>query len=88
MATCDAYGEDEQISGWLVCFEDVFKDVEEIEVLGEVVQLTGFDIVGTTVVAVCTKSKKKARVTIDSILPLGVTRTQKLWLRAWKSWQN
>ncbi len=88
MATCDANGEDEQTSGWLVCFEEVFEDVDDVEVLGEIVSLVGFESVGTAVVAVCSKGKKKARVTIDSVSVLGATRAHKLWLRAWKSWQN
>jgi len=55
---------------------------------GEVVRFPGFDSVGTLVVAVCAKGKKQAKVTLDSISVLGATRSQKLWLKAWASWQN
>lgn len=88
MATCDAYDEDELASGWLACFEEIFDGVEEVELLGEIVNLAGFDTEGTIVIAICTKGKKKARVMIDSALPLSPTKVQKLWLKAWKSWRN
>jgi hypothetical protein len=88
IATLDAYDEYEQVSGWLTCFEEVFAGVGEVEVLGEVVNLAGFDIVGTEVVAVCRRSKKVARVTLDSISPLDATKIQKLWLKAWKEWRR
>ncbi len=87
-ATIDAHDLEEQVSGWLACFEDVFSDVSDVEVLGEIVKLEKFDIEKNTVlVALCRRNKKQAKVTIGSIKLLEGTKVQKLWLKAWDKWQ-
>jgi len=86
-ATMDTYGDWEQASGWLTCIEEIFGNVREVKVMGETVNLKGFDLDGTSVVAVCKKGKMKIRTTLDSIEIIKPTRAQKLWLKAWIKWR-
>ncbi len=84
IAACDAYGESEVATGWLTCLEEIFDDVAEVDVLGEVVQLRGFDIVADAiVVAVVRRNKREAKITLDSLKLLSGTREQNLWLKAY-----
>ncbi len=66
LATVDANGEDEVATGWLTCLEEVFEDIDTVNVLGQEVQLTGFDIERDHAVVVVCKSGKKdgARIVV------------------------
>ena len=88
IATCDAENEDEQATGWWNYMDEVFQSVTEVRILGLVVRFEGFDLEGTTLLAVCAKGKNRVKVTLDSITLLGATRVQKLWLKAWNAWQD
>lgn len=87
-ATVDAYGEYEQATGWLTCLEEVFLDVKEVKIFSEVVNLSGFDLDDTNIVAICSKGDDEIRVTLDSLKLIKPSRAQKLWLKAWKSWRS
>jgi len=87
IATMDTYEDWEQASGWLTCIEEIFGNVREVKVMGEIVSLKGFDLDGTSVVAVCKKMKMKTKITLDSIEIIKPTKAQKLWLEAWTKWQ-
>ena len=67
IATMDTYEDWEQASGWLTCIEEIFGNVREVKIMGEIVKLEGFDLDGTSVVAAYKKMKMKIRTTLDSI---------------------
>jgi len=81
----DAYGEDEQAAGWQACLETIFEGIEQACVLGKEVSLEGFDIAGgCSVVAICRKGNKTAKVTPDSLEFPKATKAQSLWFKAWR----
>jgi hypothetical protein len=82
VATMDAY-DDEQVSSWLTCIEEMFGEYHEVILLGETVKLERFDTERGALIAICKKGKLKARVTLDSIVFPKLTATEKLWLKAW-----
>ena len=83
MATVDAYGEYEQMNGWLCCFEDVFDLPVEASMLGVDVKVVGFDMIAdAAVVAVCEKNRKKANVEIMDLEFKKLSKTQKMWIKA------
>ena len=87
MATVDCYDDYEQASGWLACLDDLFAEVKQVNVAGEVVKFKKFDLVhDTTIVAICEKNKKKIKVTLDSLELINPTQAQELWLEAWLAW--
>ena len=88
MATLDCYGEHEEAGEWLTCFEEVLGGVKAVTILGEVVKLKGLDLDGNTVVAVCESDENRIKVTLDSIQIPNLTKTQKLWLKAWQKWRS
>jgi hypothetical protein len=84
LATLDAYSDEEVATGWLACLEEVFEDVDSVEVLGHEARLTGFEIERDhAVVAICKSGKKTARVSLSSIEWPKLSRPQKVWLQAW-----
>ena len=88
-ATVDAYGEYEQVCGWLTCFEEVFDNVNRILLFGEEVKLVDFEVQNDAeVVAVCLKNKKKAKVSLDSIELIKPSKAQRLWLKAYTEWSS
>jgi hypothetical protein len=88
-ATVDAYGEYEQVCGWLTCFEEVFDKVNRILLFGEEVKLVGFEVRNDVeVVAVCLKNKKKAWVSLNSIELIKPSKSQRLWLKAYAEWSH
>lgn len=88
LAIVDAYGEDEQATGWLTCIEEVFSGVKTVRVLDQEVVLKGFDIEdGITIVAICKLGKKSARVALESVEWNNLSKAQKLWLKAWRAWR-
>ena len=88
VATVDAYGDEEQASGWLTCLQEMFDKFERVKILGEEVKLKGFDLSKNSVMAICVKGKTKAKVSLDSIEFPKLTKTETLWLSAWKKWDN
>jgi hypothetical protein len=49
----------------------------------------GFDLEKKVVpVVICRYNRKLARVTIGSVQFIDATKSQKLWLRAWKKWSK
>ena len=53
LALTDAYGEEEQAVAWLTCIEEMFGRFDEVKLLGNPVELVGFDLSNHAVVAVC-----------------------------------
>jgi hypothetical protein len=84
LALTDAYGPDEQAVAWLTCIETMFSRFKQVNLMGNHVQLVGFDLNHETIVAVCRHGKRKARVSLDSIEFPELTPVEGRWLKAWK----
>lgn len=84
LALTDAYGPDEQVVAWLTCIETMFSRFKQVNVMGNDVQLVGFDLNNETVVAVCRQGKRRARVSLDSVEFPELTPVEERWLKAWK----
>ena len=85
LAVTDAHDEYEQASAWLTCIDAMFGRFKQVKVMGEDVTLHGFDLThDTTVVAICSKGKSRARVTLESIEFPDLTPIQARWLKAWR----
>jgi hypothetical protein len=84
LALSDAYGPDEQAVAWLTCIETMFSRFKQVNLMGNDVQLVGFDLNHETIVAVCRQGKRKARVSLDSIEFPELTPVEGRWLKAWK----
>lgn len=87
-ATVDANGEEEAAMGWQCCFEEVFEGVKKVKIFDEPVELVEFSLSQNSLVAICQKGKKKAKVTLDSIGLIKPTKIQSLWLKAWLAWEG
>jgi hypothetical protein len=84
LALTDAYGPDEQALAWHTCIETMFSRFKQVKVMGDEVQLVGFDLNNETIVAVCRQGKRKARVSLDSVEFPELTPVETRWLKAWK----
>lgn len=89
LALTDAYGEYEQASAWLTCIEVMFGRYERVNLMREEVTLQGFDLVDDlVVVAICRKSKQRARVALESVEFPDITPVEARWLKAWKQFSR
>ena len=89
LALTDAYGEYEQAAAWLACIDEMFGRFDRIRLLGEEVALEGFDLENEmTVVAICKKGKRLARVSLDSVEFPEITPVEARWLKAWKQFSR
>lgn len=84
LALTDAYGPDEQAVAWLTCVEEMFSRFKQVKVMGNEVELVGFDLSNQALVAVCRQGKRKARVSLDSVEFSELTPVEARWLQAWK----
>ena len=84
LALTDAYGPDEQAVARLTCIEVMFSRFKQVKVMGEEVQLLGFDLNNETIVAVCRQGKRKARVSLASVEFPELMPVEARWLQAWK----
>ena len=84
LALSDAYGPDEQAVAWLTCIETMFMRFKQVNLMGNDVELVGFDLNDETIVAVCRQGKRKARVSLDSAEFPELTPVETRWLKAWK----
>jgi hypothetical protein len=89
VATLDAYGEEEQAVGWLTCIQEMSDRFERVNVLGQEVDLEGFDLANDrAVVAICRKGKSKTRIALESVDFSKLSKGESLWLKAWKKWSH
>ncbi len=88
MATMDCHDDDECLSGWFSCLEEVFVNIERVKLFEEEIDFKGFDFSGRSIAGVCRKGKKKVKVGLDSIKFPNLTKVQKLWLEEWLKWQK
>lgn len=84
LALTDAYGPDEQAVAWLTCIEVMFSRFKHVKVMGNQVELVGFDLSNQELVAVCRQGKRKARLSLDSVEFPELTPVEARWLQAWK----
>lgn len=83
VATVDCKDEEECISGWFTCLEEVFVGVEKVKLFGEEINFKGFDFSGKDIVGICQKGKEKIKIGLDSIKFINLIKFQELWLKAW-----
>lgn len=89
MATVDAHGEEEQATGWLTCIQEMFDKFEKVKVLGQEVDLEGFDLANErAVVVVCRQGKKITKIALEAIDFPKLSPKESLWLKAWKKWSH
>jgi hypothetical protein len=86
LALTDAYGDDEAAVAWLTCIEEMFGRFKQVKLLGQEIELAGFDLKNHTVVAVCRKAKRQAHASLDSIEFDRLTPNERLWLQAWQQY--
>lgn len=84
LALTDAYAPDEQAVAWLTCIEEMFTRFKQVKVMGNAVELVGFDLDNQALVAVCRHGKSKAHVALDSVEFPELTPIEARWLQAWK----
>lgn len=84
LALTDAYGPDEQAVAWLTCIEVMFSQFKQVKLMGNEVELVGFDLSNQGLLAVCRQGKRKARVSFDSLEFPELTPVEARWLQAWK----
>jgi hypothetical protein len=87
-ATVDAYGDSEQASGFLACFEQIAVPFTT-EVLGVEVSVTGFDLTDDeALVAVCRRGKATQRIPVLD-LPLPTPPPEgHAWIAAYRRWRK
>ena len=87
-ATVDAYGDSEQASGFLACFEQIAVPFTT-EVLGVEVSVTGFDLTDDeALVAVCRRGKATQRIPVlDLRLPTPPPEGH-AWIAAYRRWRK
>jgi hypothetical protein len=89
LAGRDSYSEYEEAEGWLTCFEEVFEEVKTAKLLGEEVLIEKFKLIGElSLVVVCKRKNKKAKVTPDSLEFDNLSKVQLLWIKSWKKWSR
>lgn len=85
-ATVDAYGDAELATGWHAAIEDHLELPFDTEVLGVPVKVTELDVVGSRVIAVCTRGKDRQRIDLAE-LPLPTPPPGGAeWVQAYRHW--
>ena len=87
-ATVDAYGDEEQESGFLVVIEDNLPFPFKALVIGEEVEVIGVDIGPDErgVMAICKRGGKKYRVSVTSLEWKGKPPKEAKFIEAYKAW--
>ena len=87
-ATVDAYGEYEQAGGFLVMMEDNISCPFKAKVVGEIVEVEGFDLPGdsTSIQALCLRNGKKYKIDVTSLEWDGKPPKGVEWIDAYKAW--
>jgi hypothetical protein len=87
-ATVDSYGDEEQASGFLDCFERIAVPFTT-EVIGIEVAVTGFELSGdNTLVAVCRRGKSTQGIPVlDLRLPTPPPKGHE-WIAAYRRWRK
>ena len=86
-ATVDAYGEEEQATGWFTMIEEHLKLPFETKVLGTVVTVARIDLSDDgRIVAICTRGRERQAISVTE-LPLPSPRPSgSEWIEAYRHW--
>jgi Calcium binding len=86
-ATVDAYGEEEQATGWFTMFEERVELPFETKVLGAAVTVTSIDLRdGGQIVAICTRGPARQAICLVD-LPLPSPKPAGAdWIEAYRYW--
>jgi hypothetical protein len=86
-ATVDAYGEDEQATGWFTMFREQVEIPFETKVLGVAVNVTSIDLRDAgQIVAVCIRGRDRQAIALVD-LPLPSPRPAGTdWIEAYRYW--
>lgn len=86
-ATVDAYGEEEQATGWFTMFEEHVELPFETNVLGIPVTVASIDLRdGGQVVAICTRGRDRQAISLVD-LPLPSPKPSGAdWIEAYRHW--
>lgn len=89
-ATVDAYDESEQAAGFLTMIEDNMSCPFPARVVGELVEVEGFDSKGrnTVIYAICRRSRKKYLVEVTTLEWEGKPPKGAEWIEAYKAWNQ
>lgn len=67
----------------------MFAGFDRVNLMGEEVALQGFDLENElTVVAVCRKGNRRARIALESVEFPDITPIEARWLKAWKQFSR
>ena len=87
-ATVDAYGDSEQASGFLACFEQIAVPFTT-EVLGVEVSVTGFDLTDDeALIAVCRRGKATQRIPVLDLRLPSPPPEGHAWIAAYRRWRK
>ena len=88
-ATVDAYNDEEQATGFLTMIQDHLACPFTALVVGEPVQVVGFDFgepYETTVMAVCRRKGKRYKINVTSLEWEGRPPQGAEWIEAYRAW--
>ncbi len=88
-ATVDAYNEEEQATGFLTMIQDHLACPFTALVVGEPVQVVGFDFgepYETTVMAVCRRNGKRYKINVTSLAWEDTPPKGAEWIEAYRAW--
>lgn len=88
-ATVDAYNDEEQATGFLTMIQDHLPCPFTALVVGEPVQVVGFDFgepYETTVMAVCRRKGKRYKINVTSLEWEGRPPQGAEWIEAYRAW--
>lgn len=88
-ATVDAYGDEEQATGFLTMIQDHVRCPFTALVVGEPVRVVGFDFgepYETTVMAVCRRKGKRYKINVTTLEWPGPPPQGAEWIEAYRAW--
>jgi len=87
-AVVDCYNEEEQEGGFLVMLEENMPTPFPALVVGEEVEVIGFDLGNENrgIMAVCKRNKKKYRISVTSLDWSGEPPAGAEWIAAYQTW--
>jgi hypothetical protein len=88
-ATVDAYGESEQMAGWLTKLEEHLELPFDTEVLGVSVRVTRIDHrAGDRLVAMCTRGRARQAIGLTDLPLTAPTPRGAEWIEAYRRWRH
>ena len=86
-ATVDAYGEEEQATGWFTMFEEHLKLPFETKVFGAVVSVAKIDLRDDgQIVAICTRGRERQAIAVGDLPLPSPGPVGGEWIKAYQYW--